>query len=104
MAARALSATNIELSFNVAGSDGSRPPAARGYVVKQALRAIGGRGFGRARSLCGGSCRFSVTEVGARITLSITNLRPRTTYHYEVRDNVSGRLGPRSPSASTRTR
>ena len=107
LSARALSSTEVALSFNAPGTDGSRPPAARSYVVKQALRSISGaRGFGRARSLCGRVCRFSVTEVGARITLTITDLRPRTTYYYAAaaRDNVSGRLGPRSQTVTARTR
>jgi hypothetical protein len=44
--------------------------------------------------------------VGSRITLTITGLRPHTTYHYAVaaRDNVTGRLGRRSPTASAKTK
>jgi phosphodiesterase/alkaline phosphatase D-like protein len=40
------------------------------------------------------------------VRLTITDLRPRTTYFYAVaaRDNVSGRAGPRSPTTKTRTR
>ena len=104
----ALSRTKIVLSFNAPGSDGSRPPAARSYLVKQSSRPIRTRrGFRRARTLCGGHCRFpSVTSVGDRITLLVEDLRPRTTYHYVVaaRDNVSKRIGPRSRRASARTR
>jgi phosphodiesterase/alkaline phosphatase D-like protein len=47
-----------------------------------------------------------VTEVGSRIELTVTNLRPNTTYFYAIaaRDNVSRRLGPRSPAVKVRTR
>jgi hypothetical protein len=40
------------------------------------------------------------------MTLTITNLRPRTTYYYSVaaRDNVSNRRGPRSATVRVRTR
>jgi len=105
--ARAVSGTEIELSFVAPGTDGSRPPAARAYLVKQALGPIrGARDFSRAQSLCRGSCRFSVTEVGTRITLRVTGLRPGSIYYYAIsaRDNVSGRLGPRSAPATARTR
>jgi len=104
---RSASATKVVLSFRAPGTDGRRGPAARGYVVKQSVRAIRGRrGFRRARSLCGGNCRFAVTRVGERITLTVTGLRPRTTYYYAIaaRDNVSGRLGPRSRVVRARTR
>ena len=58
----------------------------------------------RAPALCHGSCRFSVTRVGTRITLNVRNLRPRTRYHYRIAayDNVTGRLG-RSRGISVRT-
>ena len=107
-AARAVSKTKVILTFNAPGSDGHRPPASRTYLVKQSRRPIrGSRAFRRARSLCRGRCRFStVTRVGAQITLTVTGLRPRTTYYYAVaaRDNVSGRLGPRSRTVRARTR
>ena len=105
--ARALSSTEIELSFTAPGTDGPRPPGARAYLIKQSPRPIRSRrAFVRAQSLCKGSCRFSITEVGTRVTFKVTGLRPDTTYHYSVaaRDNVSGRLGPRSAAVSDRTR
>jgi len=108
LAARAVSGRRVELSFNAPGSHGSRPPAARGYLVKQSLRPIrSARGFRRAQTLCGGSCRFStIAEVGGRVTLDVRALRPRTTYFYAVaaRDNVSHRLGARSRTVKVRTR
>ncbi|MCA1678429.1 MAG: hypothetical protein LC777_05495, partial [Actinobacteria bacterium] len=107
LSARGISRRKIALSFRAPGSDGPRPPAARTYLVKQSLRPIRGRrGFRRAQTLCAGHCRFSVTEVGARITLTITDLGPNSTYYYAIaaRDNVSGRLGPRSRAVSARTR
>ncbi len=106
--ARAVSKRKIVLSFNAPGSDGSRPPAARGYLVKQSRRPIRrARTFKRAPALCKGNCRFrTVTRVGRRITLTIIKLRPHTTYYYAVaaRDNVSGRLGRRSKTVKVETR
>ncbi len=95
------------LTFRAPGSDGSRPPAARSYLVKQSRRPIRSRrSFRRAQTLCGGACRFALTRIGEKVTLTITGLRPRTTYYYTIaaRDNVSGRLGPRSRVVSARTR
>jgi len=104
----AVSRTKIALTFNTPGSDANRPPAARSYLVKQSSRPIrSSRSFRRAQSLCKGHCRFpSVRAVGAKVTLTVEDLRPRTTYHYAVaaRDNVSKRRGPRSRAASARTR
>ena len=82
-------------------------PAARRYVVKQSTRPIrNGRGFRRAQTLCRGRCSFDVTFVGAKLSLAITDLRPRTTYYYAVTalDNVSGRPGGRSPTVKARMR
>ena len=55
---------------------------------------------------CAAGCRFKVTLVGARITLTITHLRPHTTYYYVVvaRDNVSGRPSERSVDVRVRIR
>ncbi len=105
--ARTLSKTKIVLSFRAPGTDGARPPAARAYLVKQSLSPIRSRrAFTRAQTLCKGRCRFSVTRVGDTITLTITGLRSHTTYHYAVaaRDNVTGRLGRRSPTAGAKTK
>ena len=102
---RARSRTAVVLTFGAAGSDGARPPAARRYLVKQSVRPLRSRrDIARAPVLCRGSCRFSVTRVGARISLTVKNLRPRTTYHYRVAayDNVSGRPG-RSRAITVRT-
>jgi len=47
-----------------------------------------------------------VSAVGTRITLTISHLRPRSTFFYAIaaRDNVSNRPGPRSATAQIRTR
>ncbi|HEV2786585.1 MAG TPA: hypothetical protein VGV67_09375, partial [Solirubrobacteraceae bacterium] len=97
----------VVLSFRAPGSDGSRPPAARGYVVKQSRRPIRtARDFDRAGALCGGTCRFSAIGLNAELSLTVVDLRRRTTYYYAVaaRDNVSGRLGPRSKTIRVTTR
>jgi len=100
-------ALSVVLRFSAAGTDGSTPPPARRYVVKQSRRPIrSARAFDRAHALCGGRCSFSVTTVGGPAELRITRLRRHTVYHYAVRalDNVSGRPGPRSKSVRVRTR
>jgi len=107
LTARATSRKRVVLGFGAAGTHGSRLPAARSYVVKQSTRPIRGRrGFRRAEALCDGKCSFKVRFVGEKVRLTITDLRPRTTYYYAVaaRDNVTGRQGPRSPTTKTRTR
>ena len=105
--ARSVSSTRIRLSFRAPGTNGRRGPAARKYLVKQSTRPIRSRrSFRRAKTLCRGRCKFDVTRVGVRVTLTITGLRPNATYYYSVaaRDNVSGRLGRRSRTAKARTR
>ncbi|MGH2841535.1 MAG: fibronectin type III domain-containing protein, partial [Solirubrobacteraceae bacterium] len=105
--ARALSRTRVVLTFDASGSDRQHAPPARTYLVKQSLRPIRrGRDFARAPALCRGACRFSPTTVGTKLTLTVTGLRPRTTYYFAVaaRDNVSRRRGPRSLTVRVRTR
>jgi len=95
------------LTFKATGSDGSRPPAARTYLIKQSRRPIRtARGFARASSLCKGRCSFTVTKVGATVSLTVTNLRRRARYYFAIaaRDNVSKRTGPRSRTVKTRVR
>ncbi len=104
--ARASSRRAIVLSFSATGTDGTNAPAARGYLIRQSRRPIRrGSDFQHAQALCGGECRFAVSAVGTRIRLAVTHLRPHRTYYFALaaRDNVSGRLGPRSASAAART-
>jgi len=104
--ARAASRNRVVLLFGAPGTDGSRPPAARRYLVKQSFRPIRStRDPAGTQTLCHGSCRFAVVTVGTRIRLTVTNLRPHTRYFYAVtaRDNVSGRPGPRA-SVNVKTR
>ncbi len=105
--AHALSSTTIVLTFAAPGSDGQNPPAARTYLIKQSQRPIrGARDFLAAPTLCNGYCQFKVSAVGTKIKLTITHLPPHSTDYYAVkaRDNVSNRLGPRSPAVEVRTR
>ncbi|MFP5363320.1 MAG: RCC1 domain-containing protein [Thermoleophilia bacterium] len=107
VAARADDPGSIVLTFRAPGSDGSRPPAARAYLVKQSVRPIRTADeFRRAPALCRGACTFDVTEPRASITLKVIDLRRRTTYYYAVaaRDNVSSRAGPRSRTVRATTR
>jgi len=101
-----VSQTSVVLEFRAPGTNRARAPAARSYLVKQSTGPIrGSSGFRRAQALCDGSCRFKVTRVGTRLALTITGLRPRTTYYYSVaaRDNVTRRLGPRSRAVKVET-
>jgi alpha-tubulin suppressor-like RCC1 family protein len=105
--ARAVSRTQIVLTFAAPGSNGQKPPAARAYLVKQSRHPIRStRAFLAAQTLCNGYCRFKVTAVGTKIKLTIEHLHPHTTYYYTIaaRDNVSARPGPRSRTVEIRTR
>ena len=105
--ARTAGPRRLTLSFPATGTDFSRPPAARSYVIKQSRRPIrSARDFRRADALCKGACSFKVSDVGAKVTLTVTDLRRRSTYYYAVvaRDNVSARSGRRSKTVAVRTR
>ena len=105
--ATATSATSIVIAFTAPGSDGPRPPAATGYLVKQSLRPIRTLAdFIRAHALCKGTCQFRVSAIGARLSLNVTELRRRTTYYYAIaaRDNVSERRGVRSKTIQATTK
>jgi alpha-tubulin suppressor-like RCC1 family protein len=107
LAAKASAAGKLVLSFRVAGTDGSKPPAARRYLVKQSERPIRtAADFRRAAALCRGTCTFDVTRLDATAQLTITDLRRNRRYYYAVvaRDNVSGRTGPRSKTVTTKAR
>jgi hypothetical protein len=98
--------TTIVLTFTAPGTDGSNPPAAHTYLIKQSTHAIrNARDFTRAHTLCRGSCRFNVTGVGSQINFTVTDLRPRRTYYYALvaLDNASRKRGPRSNTVRTRT-
>jgi len=105
--ARASSAGVVELRFAAAGSDGSKLPAARGYLVKQSLRPIRTRvDFERAPALCKGTCHVDVTRPRTAVQMRVTGLKRRTTYHYAIaaRDNVTAHPGPRSKTVQAKTR
>ncbi len=107
LSARSAGRTAIVLAWKAAASDGARPPAARGYLVKQSRRPIrSARDFARAHSLCRGNCRFAVRPLDASITMKVIDLHRRATYYYAIaaRDNVSGRLGQRSRTVRVGTR
>ncbi len=104
--ARARGSTRIELDFTAPGTDGTHPPPAHSYLVKQSLHPIRNqRDFAHGQALCHSACRFTVTQIGAKITLTITGLKPHTTYYYTIAalDNASPLLGPRSPTVRART-
>ena len=72
-------ATVIAVRFKASGTDGSKMPAARGYLVKQSRRPIRtAADFERAAALCQGTCSVDVTRPGATITLTIKDLRRHT--------------------------
>ena len=101
LTARALSTSSVQLAFSAPGS-----PPARSYVIKQSrARITGAATFARARSLCGGVCRFVPPATGARLTLTVGSLRPKTTYFYALRAvGEDGRQYPTSNVASATTR
>jgi len=104
--ARATGPHTITLSFDAAGTDHERPPAARRYLIRQSTQPIRtARDFRTSHALCHGSCAFNVVKVGATIVQRVTGLDRRRTYYYaiEARDNVSKRPGPRSPTIQART-
>ncbi|HWF50501.1 MAG TPA: hypothetical protein VG294_07665 [Solirubrobacteraceae bacterium] len=106
LTARAVSATEVMLSFSAPGTDGTNPPGAKAYLVAESRRQIRTTAaFLHALALCDRACQFDVSSVGTTIMLLVTHLRPRTTYHYGVAayDNVSHELGPRSASVSVKT-
>ena len=97
----------IELDFTASGTDGTHPPPAHRYLVKQSLAPIRTRrDFTRAQALCAGACSFRVTQIGAKITLTITQLHAHTTYYYVVAalDNITATAGPRTRAIKARTR
>ena len=105
--ATVLSRTSVRLTWDAPGTDGTKNPAARGFFVKESRRPIRTRrDFQRAANLCKPACSFNITRVGAKISLTVTDLRPNTTYYYKVaaRDNVTHRVGPRSVTARIRTK
>ena len=105
--AKATGRHTITLTFPAAGTEHSRAPAAHSYMIKQSRRPIRSAGdFRRADALCRGTCSFKVSDVGAKITLTVTDLRRRSTYYYAVaaRDNVSARTGQRSKTVTVQTR
>jgi len=107
LSSRTTSRTVVVVGFKAPGTDGSKMPAARGYLVKQSLRPIRtSADFDRAPALCKGTCAVDVTRPGADISIRITDLRRRTTYYYAVaaRDNVTAQRGPRSKTVQAKTR
>ena len=96
----------LRLEFTAPGTDGHDPPAAVRYLVKQSLHPIRDRrDFAAARALCRGACHFAVSALGTRLRLTITALRPHTTYYYAVAalDNVTARPGPPTRAVRART-
>jgi len=107
LAAKAAGPRRLTLTFRATGTELSKAPAASRYVIKQSRRPIrSARDFRRAAALCKGTCSFNVTDIGAKVTLTVTDLRRRSTYYYAVvaRDNVSPRTGRRSKTVGARTR
>ena len=96
--ARAASARAVKLSFLAPGAVGRFAPAARRYVVKQSFKPIRSeRSFRAATTLCRRSCSFAPARVGQRLELTVTDLRPRTTYYYAIKAvGAAQRTGPRS--------
>ncbi|HVE47940.1 MAG TPA: right-handed parallel beta-helix repeat-containing protein [Acidimicrobiales bacterium] len=105
LTARPVSGSEIELVFSAPGANGNGPPAVREYLIRQSSSPIDtSTSFEDAKALCGDICRFAPGRVGERLTLSVTRLRPNTTYHYAVvAVDDSGLRSPLSNPASATT-
>lgn len=98
--------TKIQLNFNAPGTNKDNPPAAHTYLIKQSTHPIRNQHeFTTDPALCHGACRFTVSQIGAHIALTITHLHPPTTYYYAIAalDNVTARPGPRTRTVKART-
>jgi len=104
--ARARSSRTVRLSFLAPGAVSRFAPAARRYVVKQSFKPIRSeRSFRAAPTLCRRSCSFAPARVGQRLELTVTDLKPRTTYYYAIKAvGAAQRTGPRSTTAKATTR
>lgn len=105
LVATAQSDTAIKLEFSAPGSYGVvGPPPAR-YVVAQSSSPItSDAAFATATVLCDGECPLVAKNIGDRLSLTVANLSPGTTYHYAVRGiNDTGRKGALSNNASGTT-
>lgn len=102
LTARVVSGSEVELAFSAPPSDGSFPPPAERYVVKQAAAPIVGEAaFAAATTLCPAECRFSPRAVGDKLSLAVADLAPGTEYYYALRAvNEIGQVGPISNSVS----
>lgn len=107
LTAEAATHRKITLRWSAVGSDGDDGPPATDYVVKQSRQPItDDAGFDAARALCdGGVCRFTPAAVGEALVLNVTDLKPKTTYHYAVKAaDAAGQQGPISNPAQARTK
>lgn len=103
--AKALSASKIQLTFSAPGTQGSSPPPATRYIVKQSRKPItDAPSFRRARSLCGGICVFGPNKVGDLLRLTVTGLSSGSTYHYSIKATAEGKTGKRSNTTRATTR
>lgn len=103
--AKPLTLRSIRLLFAAVASDRGKGPAVSRYIIVQSKRPIdSARDFRRAKRLCGKLCSFSTEGVGSRLKLTVTDLRPATTYHYAIRAlDEAGNKGKRSRSVRART-
>lgn len=102
LAVRATSDNDVRLTWSAPASDGSFPPPAGRYIVKQSTSPITNEAdFAAARSLCAEGCRYSPGAVGHQLSLSVANLGAGATYHYSIRAvNEIDLTGPMSNAAS----
>jgi len=101
LVATAVSDHEVRLDFT-APDDGTGLHRASVYVVKQSLEPITAANFDAADALCtGGRCSFAE---GERVSLTVGDLLPATTYHYAVAAlGADGAAGEASKSVSATT-
>ena len=97
--------TSLMLTWSAPPSDGAFPPPATRFALHQSSDTplTDEASFAAAQSLCGGECRFSLSTVGERVSLSVSELRPGTTYNYALRAVADTGEGPLSNAVSART-
>ncbi|HVE47766.1 MAG TPA: kelch repeat-containing protein [Acidimicrobiales bacterium] len=101
LSAGAQSASVVQLTIPSASDGTGTLRRATEYVVKQSTARLNEANFDAAASLCGGVCSFG--EQAAQYSLTITGLRPGTTYYYAVKAVSPGGTGAMSNVAKART-
>lgn len=103
LAARALSASEIEISFT-APDDGTGSAPATQFEIRRSGSPLTEASFDSAPLLCRGACGLAPSAPGDRAVLAVGGVEPATTHHLAVRAiGFDGAAGPVSNSAAATT-